>query len=89
MWETWVQSLGWEDPLEKIKATDSSILAWTIPWIVWGHKELYTTERLSLSFKNTHETTQAMKGMHIQKATKYLKNVTLNIFCAIPSLQWC
>ena len=27
-WETWVQSLGWEDPLEKGKATHSSILAW-------------------------------------------------------------
>ena len=34
MRETWVQSLGWEDPLEKGKATHSSILAWRIPWIV-------------------------------------------------------
>ena len=32
MQETWVQSLGWEDPLEKGKATHSSILAWRIPW---------------------------------------------------------
>ena len=32
--ETWVQSLGWEDPLEKGKATHSSILAWRIPWTV-------------------------------------------------------
>ena len=31
MWETWVLSLGWEDPLEKGKATHSSILAWRIP----------------------------------------------------------
>ena len=31
MQETWVQSLGWEDPLEKGKATHSSILAWRIP----------------------------------------------------------
>ena len=31
MRETWVQSLGWEDPLEKGKATHSSILAWRIP----------------------------------------------------------
>ena len=31
-WETWVQSLSWEDPLEKWKATHSSILAWGIPW---------------------------------------------------------
>ena len=34
MWETWVQSLSWEDPLEKEKATHSSILAWRIPWTV-------------------------------------------------------
>ena len=33
MWETWVQSLGWEDVLEKEMATHSSILAWKIPWI--------------------------------------------------------
>ena len=34
MRETWVQSLGWEDPLEKGKAIHSSILAWRIPWTV-------------------------------------------------------
>ena len=41
--ETWVQSLGWEDPLEKGMATHSSILAWKIlwteepgcPWSMW------------------------------------------------------
>ena len=32
MQETWVQSLGQEDPLEKVMATHSSILAWEIPW---------------------------------------------------------
>ena len=32
MWETWVQFLGQEDPLEKRMATHSSILAWEIPW---------------------------------------------------------
>ena len=32
--ENWVRSLGWEDPLEKGKATLSSILAWRIPWTV-------------------------------------------------------
>ena len=41
MWETWVQSLGWEDPLEEGMATHSSILAWRIPmgrgaWQVHG-----------------------------------------------------
>ena len=34
MQETWVQSLGWEDPLEKGKATHSSILAWRTAWTV-------------------------------------------------------
>ena len=34
MQETWVRSLGWEDPLEKGTATHSSILAWRIPWTV-------------------------------------------------------
>ena len=33
MWENWVQSLGWKDPLERAMATHSSILAWRIPWI--------------------------------------------------------
>ena len=53
MQETWVQSLGWEDPLEKEMATHSSILAWKIPWTEdpgrlqsMGRKESDTTERL-------------------------------------------
>ena len=48
VWETWVQSLGWEDPLEKGKATHSRILAWR-PRSPWSHKESDTTERLALS----------------------------------------
>ena len=50
--ETWVQSLGWEDPLEKEMTTHSSILAWKIPWTEepgglyrpWGCKELDMTD---------------------------------------------
>ena len=49
--ETQIQSLGKKDPLEKGKATHSSILAWRIPWTqepggLWsrGLKELYMTE---------------------------------------------
>ena len=34
MWETWILSLGWEDPLEKGKATLSSILVWRIPMTI-------------------------------------------------------
>ena len=32
MWETWVRSLGWEDPLEMEMTTHSNMLAWRIPW---------------------------------------------------------
>ena len=51
MQETWVRSLIGKIPLEKGKATHSSILAWRIPWSVqsMGHKELDMTERLSLT----------------------------------------
>ena len=36
MQETWVRSLGWEDSLEKRKATHASILAWRIPWTIYS-----------------------------------------------------
>ena len=57
MQETWVQSLGWEDPLKKEMATHSSILAWRIPWMeepgvpesIWGRKESDTTEGLDFT----------------------------------------
>ena len=50
MWETWVQTLGWEDRLEKGKATHSSIPAWRIPWKYRPQcrKESDVTERLSI-----------------------------------------
>ena len=48
MGETWVQSLDWEDPLEKGMATYTSILAQRIPWTEelgpWGHKKSDRTE---------------------------------------------
>ena len=50
--ETHFQSLGWEDPLEKGKATQSSILAWRIPWTIqsMGHKELDMHFSLNLPY---------------------------------------
>ena len=42
--ETWVQSLGWEDPLKKGMATYSRILVWRILSSPWGHRELDMTE---------------------------------------------
>ena len=54
MWETWVRSLGWKDPLEKGLATDSSILAWKTHgqrslggYSPWGRKESDMTEQLT------------------------------------------
>ena len=56
MWEIWVQSLGWEDPLEEGMETHSSVLAWRIlmdrrgAWraaVLGGRKESDTTERLT------------------------------------------
>ena len=52
MQETWVWSLGWEDPLEKRMATHRSIFAWRIPWTEdpGGLKESDTTEWLSMLY---------------------------------------
>ena len=54
MWETWVRSLSWENPLEEEMTTQFSILAWRIPWTeetgrpqFMGSQELDTTERLT------------------------------------------
>ena len=59
MRETWVQSLGQEESLEKEMATHSSTLAWKIPWMEelgagycpWGRKESGRTERLHFHFQ--------------------------------------
>ena len=60
MWETRVQSLGREDPLEKEMATHSSILAWRIPWTEepgglqsMRSQESNTTEQLPLSLSRS------------------------------------
>ena len=57
MWETWVQSLDWDNPLEKIMATHSSILAWRIPmdrgaW--WATVHGVAKSQTQLSDQNTH-----------------------------------
>ena len=49
MRETSVQSLGWEDPLEKRKVTHSRVLAWRIPWTVWSQSQ---TQRVTFTFVN-------------------------------------
>ena len=60
MWETWVRSLGQEDPLEKEMATHSSILAWRIPW----------TERLGGLQSTGHNRTERL---HFHRQVRMLK----------------
>ena len=79
--ETWVQSLGWEDPLEKGKATHSSILAWRIPWTVQfmglqrvghdsrtftSHKQPSRSSSSSLRFPNTPRTRGRLPAQRCQ-----------------------
>ena len=52
MWETWIQSLGWEDPLEEGMENHSSVLAWRIPvdrgaWLATVHGVTESGTRLS------------------------------------------
>ena len=64
MQETWVQSLGWEDPLEKEMATHSSIRAWRIPrteerlvdYSPWGHRDSDTASPAEASDSHSHFT---------------------------------
>ena len=69
MQETWVLSLGWEDPLQKGMATHSSILAWRIPWreepgrlqSTGSHNEWDTIERLTQLFILGHREKGALE----------------------------
>ena len=55
MQETWVRSLGWEDPLEKEMATHSSILAWRVPWTEEPGKLVHRVEKSQTRLSNfTH-----------------------------------
>ena len=55
VWETWVRSLGWEDPLEKEMATHSSSLAWGIPWMEEpGGLQSTGSQRWVSDFKHKH-----------------------------------
>ena len=95
MWETWVRSLDWEDPLEKEMATHSSILAWKIPWMEepgrlqsTGRKELDTTEQLHFTSRNWDLASyvakrrffKTEKNIFPKKKHNYGNSIKLNIF---------
>ena len=83
MQETQVQSLGWEDPLEKGLAAHSTIIAWRIPWTkepgrlysTWVCKELDTTEQLMLSLFNVIKQWQKDKWKFFYFYTIILNNI--------------
>ena len=83
MQETWVQSLGWGDPLKKGMAIYSNSLTWGIPWSEeaggyspWGRKELDTTEGLTLSLSQNRNKdfscTAVVKTLHFHSRGKSL-----------------
>ena len=79
MWETWIRSLGREDPLEKERATHSSILAWRISWTEelgglqsTGHKESDMTERLHFP-SNILFLKIAIRLLHDLHSTRFLQ----------------
>ena len=63
-WETWVRSLGWEDPLEKGKVTHSSILAWSTPWTV---QSMGPQSQTRLSDFHFHMASKKKKNLERQK----------------------
>ena len=71
MQETWVGSLGWEDPLEKRKVAHSSIPAWRSAWAVQSmdHRESDTTERVSLSLCE-HSVSLEMNALFLTSVAK-------------------
>ena len=87
--ETWVLSLGREDPLEKEMATHSSILAWRIPWTEslvgynpWCHKESDTTEWLSLHLSSNLKdscwsSAHPIWGTHPSASKSQVRNVSV------------
>ena len=73
MQETWVQSLGQEDPMEKEMATHSSILAWEIPWTEepGGLQSTGLQSRTWLSDSHTHPVTVFLEKWHEIPALRF------------------
>ena len=84
MWETWVQSLGCEDPLEKGKATHSNILAWRIPW---GHPiQSMGSQRVTHNQATfTHSTGIIMLTFTIALRKQYIHNKAY-LYSQLPQL---
>ena len=78
MWETWVQSLGWEDALEEGMVTHSSILSWRIPMVKgawWPPVHGVAKSRTRLSDQAQHSMLQIIFSLEM-KSSKKKKNLT-------------
>ena len=85
MWETWVQSLGWEDPLENEKATHSSILTWRTPQSIGSlrvrHNQLtfiFTFPPAKIIFSEVKE-----RKIWSLKNTKSTLNPSVTTYCVV------
>ena len=97
VWETWVRSLGWEDPLEEGMATHSSILAWRIHmgdpqgslagYSPWGHKDSDITEQLNTTEMREREWVWHSYATNLEWMTK--SNLAdANLTFALPFLGY-
>ena len=70
MWETWVRSLVWEDPLEEGMATHSSILAWRILWTEEpGGLQSMESQRVGHNWATKHSTVQSLNIQMMAQAS--------------------
>ena len=98
MQETWVQSLSWEDPLEKGLATHFRVLAWRIPWTEEpgrqhprGCRELDTTERRTHTHQQSHvteEQTQPSRTAHRVGRCLSVAGVSFQAWSGCRSARW-
>ena len=73
--ETWVRSLGWEEPLEKGKATHSSILTWRIPWTIqYMGSQRVGHDRVTF-------TLYSVKNLNNYKVTKSITTYSCDVEC--------
>ena len=95
MWETRVRSLGWKDFLKKGMATQSSILAWRIPWTDkpgWlqsmGHKESDMTKRLTHTHTCIHTHTHTHRVMIQNMSIITTSTLHIALFLTITTSFW-
>ena len=102
MWETWVQSLGWENPLEKGKTAHSCILAWRIPWTVksmgsqrvrhdWATCAFMLYTLTKLCYTKALEWSSLVPGPKAKSSSEIMNptSFTVSYHLCAKLLQWC